>query len=509
MRIANIIPTTSIKERFARISSDPFPSARLIGLLLAGIAVGLIAGADQYLATFVPEDIWSLIFLYEFPYKVLLITAIFLCIGSVLIAWAARANEFREIQIVALVSSMQLIGIGIGGVDPIEVLTIAFMALIIAYALVNPSNPVKFPLIMYFALAIGILDLPYLATDRPAHFIIAFLQYSKNAILPLILVHILTSERLVRVFVKTLIAVASISACIGILQVIIFSYSGIPLVIVDELNEALKPTPWGMMLRAHGINSETHMLMSFLLIALPFSLYSATRGSSTRHTILYLIVSGIMVMAGFLTWSYGGIVGLLVILGLFPLFRWPNKSIHYILALLMIPVLLYATDSIREIYNALEGEASMSTGIFQRKMVALIAFDEISRNPWIGRGFGTAVSFSGNYTDLTVHNAYLEAWASIGFIGLIVFTSMMLIFTTSTFILGFSGSGEREYQLRMVTLTLIAFMILMIAEPKLYSTETWFLLGFAQALILLYGLKGDNYHSTDSTLAIVGGARRR
>jgi hypothetical protein len=429
--------------------------------------------------------------------------------GSVLIAWAARANEYREIQIVALVSSMQLIGIGVGGVDPIELLTVAFTALIIAYALANPTNPVKFPLIMYFALAIGILDLPYAVMDGPAHFIVSLIKYSKNAILPLILVYILTSERLVRIFVKTLIAVAFIGACIGILQVIIFSYWGIPLVLVSNFDEALKPTPWGMMLRAHGLNAETHSLMGFLLIALPFSLYSATRGSSTRHTILSLIVAGTIIMAGFLTWSYGGIVGVFVILGLFPFFRWPNKSIHYLLALLMIPVFLYVTDLISEIYDFLRAEASMGTGIFQRKMVALITLDELSRNPWIGRGFGTVASFSGNYSGLTVHNAYLEAWAATGPIGFIVFTSMMLIFTTSTFILGFSGSGEREYQLRMVSLTLIAYMTLMISEPKLYSTETWFLLGFAQALILLYGLKGDNSHSTDSTLAIVGHARGR
>ena len=109
----------------------------------------------------------------------------------------------------------------------------------------------------------------------------------------------------------------------------------------------------------------------------------------------------------------------------------------------------------------------------------------------------------------TVHNAYLEAWASTGLIGLIVFTSMMLIFTTSTFILGFSGSGEREYRLRMVTLALIAFMTLMISEPKLFSASTWVLLGLAQALILLYGRRGDNSRSIDSTLAIVGSAHRQ
>ena len=505
MRIANIIPTTSIKERFARISSDPSSLAKLIGLLLAGIAVGAITGADSYLATFVSEDIWSLILLYNFPYKVLLITAIFLCMGSVLIAWAARANEFREIQIVALLTSMQLVALGAGGVDPSDLVTVAFAALIIAYALANPTNPIKFPLIMYFALAIGILDLPYAVMDQPAHFIISLIKYSKSAILPLILVHILASERLVRLFVRTLIAVAFISGCIGILQAVIFSYSGIPLVItVSDLDDALKPTPWGMMLRAHGLNSETHTLMSFLLIAMPFALYSVTRGSSTRQTIFSGIVAGTIIMAGFLTWSYGGLAATLIIVGLFPFFRWPNKSIHYFLALLLIPVFLYATDLISEIYDIIRAEATMSTGIFQRKTVALVTLNELGRNPWIGRGFETANYFSGNYMWHTVHNAYLEAWAATGPIGFIVFTSMMLIFTTSTFILGFSGSGEREYRLRMVTLALIAFMILMTSEPKLFSTSTWLLLGFAQALILLYGHKGDNSHSTDSNLAMMG-----
>ena len=107
------------------------------------------------------------------------------------------------------------------------------------------------------------------------------------------------------------------------------------------------------------------------------------------------------------------------------------------------------------------------------------------------------------------HNAYLEAWAATGPMGFIVFTAMMLIFTTSTFILGFSGSGEREYRLRLVTLALISFMILMISEPALYSASTWLLLGFAQALILLYGRKSDNSRSIDSTLEIVGSAHRQ
>ena len=507
--MTNLLTTASIKERLDQIFSDPFSLPRPIWLLLAGIAVAAIVGLDPYLATFVDEEYWSLMYLYDFPYKVSLVTAVLLCATGVVIAWAARAKEFREIQIVAILISMQLVAIGAAGLDPIDLLVVAFTALIFAYALANPTNTIKFPLLMYFALALAILDLPHAVIDGPVHFIVGLIKYSKSAILPLILVHILTSERLLRVFVKTLIAVAFISACIGIFQVIYYSLTGIPLVIVKDLDEALKPTPFGTLLRAHGLNSESHTLSSFLLIALPFSLYAITRGGSTRHTIFSGAVAGTIIMGIFFTWSYGAIIGVFVISGLFPIFRWPNKSIHYLLALLMIPVFLYATDLIGEIFKMLRDEGSMSTGILQRKWLTLITLDELGRNPWIGRGFETVQFFSGNYISRTVHNAYLEAWAATGPIGFIVFTSMMFIFTTSTFILGFSGTGEQEYRLRMVTLALIAFMIMMISEPSLFSASTWLLLGFAQALILLYRREGDNSRSTDSTLKIVGRAHRQ
>ncbi len=98
MRIANILTTTSIKQRFDRISSDPSSLSVLIGLLLAGIAVGAIVGLDPYLATFMDEHYWSPMLLYEIPFKVSLITVVLFCAVGVIIAWAARAREFREIQ---------------------------------------------------------------------------------------------------------------------------------------------------------------------------------------------------------------------------------------------------------------------------------------------------------------------------------------------------------------------------------------------------------------------------
>jgi hypothetical protein len=177
MRVANILTSTSIKKRFNRISGYSFSLSRPILLLLTGIVVGAIVGLDPYLATFVSEEIWSLILLYDFPYKVSLATAVFLCTTGVLIAWAARAREYREILIVAILISMQLVALGSGGLDPSDLVVAAYMALIIAYALANPTNPIQFPLVMYFALAIGILNLPYVLIDKPVHFMIGLIKY--------------------------------------------------------------------------------------------------------------------------------------------------------------------------------------------------------------------------------------------------------------------------------------------------------------------------------------------
>jgi len=509
MQIVKVRTARLLKQWFDQISSDTSSLSRLVGLLLVGIAVALLIGLDPYLSTFVDEYYWSLMYLYDIPYKVSLVTAVFIFAMGIVIALAAKAREFRQIQIVAILISMQLVSIGAGGVDPIDLLTIASIALIIADALANPTRKITFPLLMYFALAIAILDLPTVTVDQPFHFVIGLIKYSKSAILPLILVYILSNDRLVDFFLKTLIAVAFVSACIGILQVVIFSLSGIPLVLVANPDDLLKPTPWGIMLRAHGLNPETHTLSTFLLIALPFALLAVTRAHSTLRTIFSGIVALTIMMGILLTWSYGGIIAVFLILGLFPLVVWPNKSVHYLLALLLIPVFLYATDLITPIYEMIRDEASMSTGIFQRKQLALIALNEIGRNPWIGHGFETVQFFSGNYVGRPVHNAYLQAWVATGPIGYLVFTFMMFIFTTSAFILGFSGNGDQEYRLRMITLVLVSFMVLMISEPAFFAASTWVALGIAQALILLHGRKHSNLRPTNSTMAIVGRAFRQ
>lgn len=458
----------------------------LLSVVIFGVAVGILISSDPYVATLVSEDIWQMFAVYDFPFKVSFVILGVAVLGSLGYSLTLKARDFPEIQIVTLLFSMQLVAVGAAGLDPIDLLSVTYLALLVAQLLADPSRPLRMPLLVFFAMAFGILALPYVIVDRPAHFVVAIIKYGKTAILSVLIVNIVTNERLVNVFIKTLVTVAILSASVGIAQVVIFAMTGTALVMVEDFDEAMKPTPFGMMLRAHGFNSETHTLMSFLLMALPFSLLLTAKAQESKQRVRHALGMAVIVVAIVLTWSYGGLVGVAVVLGLFPIFVWPGKTIHYLAGIIFLLVLIYATGFYADIYAALSAEASMSTGIFQRKTLALVTVDELSRNPWIGRGLDTVQFFSGNYWPRTVHNAYLQAWAYLGPIGFLLFTFMLLLYTTGAMILGFSGSGDREYRFRMLALALIAFLVIMIAEPYMYSASTWVLLGFVQAVMLIY-----------------------
>ncbi|MCB1742136.1 MAG: hypothetical protein KDK91_17310, partial [Gammaproteobacteria bacterium] len=121
-----------------------------------------------------------------------------------------------------------------------------------------------------------------------------------------------------------------------------------------------------------------------------------------------------------------------------------------------------------------------------RKGLAKVTLEELSRNPWFGRGLSTMEKVSGNYWHWPPHNAYLQALASSGPIGLTVFMTALLGYTTRALLIGFRGDRPQEVRLRMLAMALIALMFSMVGEPHFDSPTTWFLLGLTQAAILVY-----------------------
>jgi hypothetical protein len=453
----------------------------LLPLVLAGLVVG-----DPYLSMLVPEEIPSAVALYNFPFKVTLAAGVFLLLAGILVTSAAHAREYRQVLVVMLIASMQMIALSAGGIDLLDLLIPLLFALFLAQALANPSQTLIFSGVVYFAAALVLLDLPYLFSDPPPHFVTSLLKFIRSVSLAFLIVNLVRSEKLVQTAVKALLVVGFISASIGIAQVVIYTVTGIPYVIVPDLEKALKPTPVGFLLRAHGLNSEPHALSAFLLTALPFALHSLSISRDFWSVARYVILVNVLLLGILLTWSYGAILSAFLIITLFPFYLWPKKSIHMFVGLVLTGTLLYFFDVVDLMIEMLRGEYSVSTGIFQRKGLAKVTIAELARNPWIGRGLNTMDKVSGNYWHWPPHNAFLQAWAYTGPLGFIIFLIVMLSSTTNALLLGFRGQGPREMRFRMFSMALIALLFSMMAEPHFDSPTTWFVLGLAEAAVLVY-----------------------
>lgn len=481
---------TASRVRFMAIQPTGSPTGvawqlKTGSLLLAGGAIASVVALDPFLSPWVPEEIWDLAGLYGFPFKVSIVTAVVLMVSGGLLAWALRAPDHRDVQIVLLLSAMQAIALKVGGLDPLDITPLLLLAFLFTSVLADPSSHITISGIGFFAAGLAILNLPYLILDNPVHFVIAMIKYTKAVILAILIVNLVTSERLIGTFIQALIIIAFISALIGIGQVVLFALTGQVIVLAPDLEHAFKPTPIGMVLRAHGLNTEPHSLLAFLLTALPFALHRVLTARGFWQFAWSSTVVAALLIANLLTWSYGGLVAAGVIIALFPFCIWPHRSIHMLLAILTVPVLVYYLGFMDVIYDMIRSEASLSTGVFQRKMLALVALEEIARNPWIGRGFETVPDFSGNYRPWTVHNAYLQAWTYLGPIGFVVFMTMMLGYTTRVLMLGFSSNSPQAIRFRVVGIALLGLMASMLGEPYLYAYATWALLGLAQATILV------------------------
>ncbi len=478
-------------------STSPGRRTHAVLLLLSLIAAGLVVG-DPYLNMFVPEEIPSAIALYNFPFKATLAASVILLLAGILVASAAHAREYRQVLVVMLITSMQMIALSAGGVDLLDLMIPLLFGLFLAQALANPSQTLIFSGVVYATVALVLLDLPYLTTDSPAHFVTSLVKFLRSVSLAFLIVNLIRTEELIDTAVKALLVVGFISASIGIGQVVLYALTGVPYVIVPDLEKALKPTPIGFLLRAHGLNSEPHALSAFLLTALPFSLHYLATSRSFRQVAIHVIVVNVLLLGIFLTWSYGAMLSAMLLIMLFPFYLWPRKSIHFLVGLVLIATLLYFFDVIDLIIEAMRGEYSVSTGIFQRKGLAKVTIQELARNAWMGRGLDSMDKVSGNYWHWPPHNAYLQAWAYTGPVGFIIFVFAMFGYTTGALLLGFRRQGPREMRLRMFSMALIALVFSMMAEPHFDSPTTWFVLGLTEASILVYyaGNRQSRSHRT-------------
>jgi hypothetical protein len=453
--------------------------------LLVSFVVAMLVVLDPLLSRIVPRSMWDAVALGDSPLRLILLfiplaIALWLSVRAL-----SGADNYRRAFLVMLAVASQVGGINLGPIDLLDIVTLLAVITLLGEIALKPETPLLIPALIMFGLFFLLLAIPYLAQMGVVVFFIGFIKLFKTILLAFVLINLIRDRDDILFFIKAVMIVAVISALIGIAQSAVYFIHGYAFTLMDDIDEAFKPTPIGYVLRASALCPTAQFLSGFLLVSLPLFLWrlvESAPGWPRRRLIagLGIVLAGIL-----LTWNYGAIFTAAGMLVLAPFIMWPNRTIHLIIGAAFLSVLLYYTGIFEWIYDKSLGDVGVFKGVSQRQSLLLKGMEVLSRDPWFGTGLDGFSYYTHNIFNRPVHNAGVQIWTELGFLGFIGFIAMNLILLTKTFILAFTGNTRINRLFRMLLLGLVGLIQLMFSEPFMNSQIVWLYLALVQICIII------------------------
>lgn len=470
------------------------PLAAWGAFALAVLVAAAIPLGDPWVAALVSARTWQRLHLADFPAKGMLLATVAVAALSAAVYCARRAPDARTLLAVLMAIAMQTTALKLVGFNLVTVLPFVAILFVLADCLMRPSAPLPVTSVMFFGLLLLLLDLPWLASPGPhgpGRFVINFLSAVKGIAVAFAMILVIERESHLRAAVRALVIVGIVSAAIGVAQIALNKLAGITFSLVAEEHQT-KVVHFGTTLRASGLTTWSQHLADYLVLVVPFALFRLTGARSARQWLAWLLALALMVAAVVLTFTYAGYFALAAIFLLFPFVRWPNRTLHFGLAIAVFLAAAYAAGGFDWALDKYAKYVASSTGMVERRVYLLSTLDHLARDPWTGSGFYAEEEFSGNYYRKRVHNTPLQAWANLGLAGLLVFMAMMITTYTQ---LCMAAASARNAAWRELFLALVLGMtgavVAMMAEPNLTAPHTWFTLGLAAAAVRVWSLRAQ------------------
>ncbi|HET9650612.1 MAG TPA: O-antigen ligase family protein [Usitatibacter sp.] len=468
------------------------PVAAFAAFALAAAAVAAIVLGEPYLAMIVSPRAWQRLHLLNFPMKGVLLAVAVVAALSLAVYLAHRAPDARTLIVVLMAIGMQTTAIKLVGVNLITVLPFVAILFVVAESLLRPSTPVPLTSVVFFGLALLLLDLPYVANPNiygPARFVINFASGVKAIAVAIAMVLVVTREEHLRSALRAMVVVGILAALVGVVQIALHKFAGITFSLVAEEHQT-KATFFGMTLRASGLTTWSQHLADYLVLVVPFALFQLADAPTSRKRLAWLAALVTMVAAVVFTFTYAGYFALAAIFLMFPFARWPSRSLHFALAIVGALALAYLVGGFDWAMDKYAKYVATSTGMVERRVYLNSTLGELARDPWTGSGFYAEEEFSGNFYRKRVHNTPLQAWADLGLAGLLVFMAMIATLYTQLW-LAVAGARDTAWRQRLQALALgmTGTIIAMMAEPNLTAPHTWFMLGLVAAAVRLWSVR--------------------
>jgi len=373
----------------------------------------------------------------------------------------------------------------LGPLDSFDAVVFGFFAIWFARRALDPKFQILIPAVVFFGLALVILQLPNIVHQRPGNWFLGLFGITRAVLIALLVVNACRTLDKLRFFQSAFLVVATLSASVAIVQFLAGYFLGYYFTLIQPVEEAFKPTPLGFVMRASGFCITAQHMSGFLTFATPFALWRLSETWRVRDALVVLILwIGIL-----FSWNFGAIFAAAAVGGLFLFLRWPNYTIHFLLFVPTLGALMYFAGYAELIYDLTFGDAGVIKGVDQRVTLFKLGLEQIDRDPWIGTGLQGFGDVHGNFWHRPVHNVLGQVGTELGLQGAIVFIAMLATLITQTILLAGGPPSEARDLARRMVLVYGGFLVLMQTEPMLDHSNTWLMLGFGQAVVVLASLR--------------------
>lgn len=313
--------------------------------------------------------------------------------------------------------------------------------------------------------------------------------YIKDIIVFFIMVNMIRDRETAIFSLKMLFYVITFSAIIGILQEILFFFTGLEL--VGYIPEGAKPYMWettsfGRIMRVPAFTTWYTILANFLLIALIVGinliLYSVL--TKKKERLFLYIAMLLMSIALYLTFSHSTMLVLLLAIIVLILIRWRSLSIHFVTIFLVGILLAYfsgfLTDFVEQPKNYIITEDVAVRIDLLRDGITGFFY----RHPFIGNGIGTGFRFTSNVDRWPVHTNVVLVADELGLFGIFTYGALFSVFIYRQVIsiLRLKDRKDKAVSLSLL-IALIAYMINLQSQPTYVDFFLFMYLGLMEAII--------------------------
>ena len=333
-------------------------------------------------------------------------------------------------------------------------------------------------------------------SEQPAGALDALSRFGLNAILFLIVFTAIRNERdVIRVFAAFVIG-ASLATIAGVL-----TGSG--------------PTPYGEAARISGASDNSNELAAVLVASLALSTGLAIVARRSPVLRLAAFGAGVLSLAGIvLTVSRSGLIalGFAVIAAIIFSGRWRPRIVLMSAVVVGAAVLYFAAFAP---YAARQRVTSSEQGGHGREDIWRVGWRMVQAQPILGVGAGNFSTSSIHYlliepgllrrsdfivdTQKVAHNAYLQAWAETGIVGLALFLGVIIgvLACTVKAVRRFERDGNllMEVLARAQLVGTIGLLGSLFFSSDEYNKQLWLLMAMGPAFLAIAGYQAKQDRS--------------